>query len=608
MAREGPVERRGPARRQGVRAVRDQAGAGRPAAGALPGRVPEPGGVHQAAGRPGRDPADRHPGRASCPASRTSPARCRPTCSGSTSRSRRPPAPKPLGLVAGDPAGFPNGRRLLDDVVTIELRAVAGLTIPLVDPTFTPDGAAARGHRRDRRTPTPASPTTSRTSGRRPVATRACPARRRPEMHTHEEDNAHAGRGASVLLDIGGDVGAAVVAVPAALLGAEVEARAGRRRPPAGARRRGGPAAARRRPAAVGGARRAAGRHVRAVRPTGRPGPAAADRHRRRGRRGRLAGRAEPGGRSAVPPGRAVPSPRRVRWHAGRHDRRPARPAPGGAPELDDALLRAAAGDRRRLRPAAARRRRQGLPRLLRRHPHQHARLRRARGARRDRPGARPRGRAHLDALPDPRPGRAGRADRQAVRHRGREGVLLLLGHRGQRDGAAAGHPGPPLGPGAGAAQQLPRALVRGDGHHRHPRLVGLRAVPGPGLVRARRLPLPLAVPGPARRRVQRGLRRRPAGRDRVDHRRRRGLHDRRAGAGRRRVRGPAGRHARRDEADPRRVRDPADLRRGADRLGPHRRALLGHRGARRDAGHHDLRQGRRERAWPSAAWSPGPS
>ena len=52
------------------------------------------------------------------------------------------PAPKVLGLIAGDAAGFPNGRRLLDDVVTIELRAVAGLTIPLVDPTFTPDGAA----------------------------------------------------------------------------------------------------------------------------------------------------------------------------------------------------------------------------------------------------------------------------------------------------------------------------------------------------------------------------------------------------------------------------------------------------------------------------------
>jgi hypothetical protein len=49
----------------------------------------------------------------------------------------------PLGLVAGDPAGFPNGRRLGDDVVTIELRAIAGLTIPLVDPSYQPDGAAS---------------------------------------------------------------------------------------------------------------------------------------------------------------------------------------------------------------------------------------------------------------------------------------------------------------------------------------------------------------------------------------------------------------------------------------------------------------------------------
>ncbi len=52
-------------------------------------------------------------------------------------------SPNPLGLVAGDAAGFPNGRRVFDDVVTVEIRAVAGLTIPLVDPSFTPDGAAA---------------------------------------------------------------------------------------------------------------------------------------------------------------------------------------------------------------------------------------------------------------------------------------------------------------------------------------------------------------------------------------------------------------------------------------------------------------------------------
>ena len=56
-----------------------------------------------------------------------------------------PPSSSPnnLGLVAGDPAGFPNGRRVDDDVVTVELRAVAGLTIPLVDPSYTADGAAS---------------------------------------------------------------------------------------------------------------------------------------------------------------------------------------------------------------------------------------------------------------------------------------------------------------------------------------------------------------------------------------------------------------------------------------------------------------------------------
>jgi Domain of unknown function (DUF4331) len=50
--------------------------------------------------------------------------------------------PNPIGLIAGDPAGFPNGRRVFDDVVAIELRAIAGATIPLVDPSFTPDAAA----------------------------------------------------------------------------------------------------------------------------------------------------------------------------------------------------------------------------------------------------------------------------------------------------------------------------------------------------------------------------------------------------------------------------------------------------------------------------------
>jgi len=52
-------------------------------------------------------------------------------------------APNQFGILGGDLAGFPNGRRPQDDVVAIELRAIAGATIPLVDPSFTPDGAAS---------------------------------------------------------------------------------------------------------------------------------------------------------------------------------------------------------------------------------------------------------------------------------------------------------------------------------------------------------------------------------------------------------------------------------------------------------------------------------
>lgn len=57
-----------------------------------------------------------------------------------------PPTPvdqqNPIGLVAGDAAGFPNGRRPIDDVTAIELKAVAGATIPLVDHSYVPDAAA----------------------------------------------------------------------------------------------------------------------------------------------------------------------------------------------------------------------------------------------------------------------------------------------------------------------------------------------------------------------------------------------------------------------------------------------------------------------------------
>jgi Domain of unknown function (DUF4331) len=49
--------------------------------------------------------------------------------------------PNALGVVGGDLAGYPNGRRVFDDVVSIELKAVAGATIPLVDPSYTVDAA-----------------------------------------------------------------------------------------------------------------------------------------------------------------------------------------------------------------------------------------------------------------------------------------------------------------------------------------------------------------------------------------------------------------------------------------------------------------------------------
>ncbi|MEV0900085.1 DUF4331 domain-containing protein [Actinoplanes sp. NPDC049802] len=48
-----------------------------------------------------------------------------------------------FGLLGGDLAGFPNGRRIADDVVSISLRAIAGVTVPLVNADFEPDAAAA---------------------------------------------------------------------------------------------------------------------------------------------------------------------------------------------------------------------------------------------------------------------------------------------------------------------------------------------------------------------------------------------------------------------------------------------------------------------------------
>ena len=42
----------------------------------------------------------------------------------------RPASASRLGLLGGDSAGYPNGRRLADDVVDISLRVVAGVLNP----------------------------------------------------------------------------------------------------------------------------------------------------------------------------------------------------------------------------------------------------------------------------------------------------------------------------------------------------------------------------------------------------------------------------------------------------------------------------------------------
>ena len=46
-------------------------------------------------------------------------------------------------LLGEDLAGYPNGRRVTDDVTTISLRAIAGATYPLVNKTYEADGAAS---------------------------------------------------------------------------------------------------------------------------------------------------------------------------------------------------------------------------------------------------------------------------------------------------------------------------------------------------------------------------------------------------------------------------------------------------------------------------------
>ena len=137
-------------------------------------------------------------------------------------------SPNANGILGGDLAGFPNGRRVFDDIVTIELRAIAGLTIPLVSPSYVPDGAAklvADG----------SAPTTAelpdglpvpRSSGQR-LGSAAAVGGVMSGHHHHDHGDHFVGGGAAVL-DIGGDVGALLALMDADAEGTELHVRADR--------------------------------------------------------------------------------------------------------------------------------------------------------------------------------------------------------------------------------------------------------------------------------------------------------------------------------------------------------------------------------------------
>ena len=57
-----------------------------------------------------------------------------------------PPSANPnrMGVLGGDMAGFPDGRRLADDVFDIEVQGVAGAAYPLFHPDFKPDPLASQ--------------------------------------------------------------------------------------------------------------------------------------------------------------------------------------------------------------------------------------------------------------------------------------------------------------------------------------------------------------------------------------------------------------------------------------------------------------------------------
>ena len=145
---EGPVELAAAVGRQAVRQLRHPARPGGAAARPLPRRVSQPGRAgrrEEAARRPGGHPADRHPSGIIPGFQNFTGPVLADMLRLNTSIPPTPASKQSIyGLLGGDAAGFPNGRRVTDDVVAIELRAIAGVTYALVDKSFTPDAAAGK--------------------------------------------------------------------------------------------------------------------------------------------------------------------------------------------------------------------------------------------------------------------------------------------------------------------------------------------------------------------------------------------------------------------------------------------------------------------------------
>ncbi len=173
---EGCVERRRSERRLGVHRAGQQARVGRPAAGALPGCVPQSGGVHEAPSGSECDPDDRNPDRCGRRFPELHRARRKRTCCGSMWPCHRRRAPIRSDWSRGMPPDSPTAAGCS---TTSSLWSCVPL--PVSPFRWWIRRSLRMPRRRPSRTapPTPTGRTSSssRTSRRRLVATRRCPER-----------------------------------------------------------------------------------------------------------------------------------------------------------------------------------------------------------------------------------------------------------------------------------------------------------------------------------------------------------------------------------------------------------------------------------------------